>query len=102
MSPNYKIGAEMINDQRIPDGASAVAVIPPEEIERLRNLAVTAATIFCKWMIDTGVPAPGSCRCNLAECKHSESPIYRGLNPEKPFRWKSRLCNPYNCRFFEP
>ena len=90
------------NAQKIPDGASAVPVIPPEEIERLRNLAVTAATILCKWMIDTGVPAPGKCNCNLSECDYTESPIYRGLSPEKPFRWKSRLCNPHNCRFFEP
>jgi len=92
-----------MNDrQKIPDGASAVPVIPPEEIERLRNLAVTATMIPCQWMIDIGVPAPGNCRCNLVECNQAESPIYRGLNPAKPFRWKSRLCNPRNCRLFEP
>ena len=89
------------NNPKIPDGASAVPVMSPEEIERLRNLAVMAATVLCKWMIDTGVPALGKCHCNLVECDYSESPIYRGLTPEKPFRWKSRLCNPHHCRFFE-
>jgi len=92
-----------MNDvSQIPDGASAVPVIPPDEIERLRHLAVTATVIPCQWMIDTGVPAPGNCRCNLVECNHPDSPIYRGLNPDKPFRWKSRLCKPHKCRFFEP
>ena len=91
----------MNENKKIPDGASAVPVISPEEIERLRNLAVTAATILCKWMIDTGVPALGKCRCNLVECDNPESPIWRGLNPDKPFRWKSRLCHPGKCRFFE-
>ena len=90
------------NNKDIPDGASAVPVISPEEIEQLRNFAVTAAAVLCKWMLDTGIPAPGNCRCNLVECGYFESPIYRGLNPDKPFRWKSRLCNPHNCRFFEP
>ncbi len=74
----------------------------PEEIEHLRNIAVTATTIPCKWMIDTGIPAQGNCRCNLVECDYNESPIFRGLKPEKPFRWKSRLYNSRNCKFFLP
>jgi hypothetical protein len=58
--------------------------------------------IPCQWVIDTGIPAQGNCHCNLVECDHPESPIRRGLNPEKPFRWKARLCNLNNCRFFQP
>jgi len=88
----------MNESQKIPDGVSAVPVISPEEIERLRSLAKTRR---CKWSIDTGVAAPGKCRCNLVECDNPESPIWRGLNPDKPFRWKSRLCHPRKCRFFE-
>jgi hypothetical protein len=88
--------------QKIPEGASAIPVATPEEIDELIGLAYTALPEPCKWMIDTGIPARGNCRCNLAECNHSESSIYRGLRPEKPFRRKSRLCNPANCRFFEP
>lgn len=54
----------------------------------------------CRWMIDTGIDAGGACSCRLVECDRPESPLYRGLNPDKPFRWKSRHCNPNNCRFF--
>jgi len=89
-------------DQEIPEGASAVPVATLEEIDELVGIAVTAIPVPCKWMIDTGVPALGKCRCNLVECDNPESSIYRGLRPEKPFRRKSRLCNPLNCRFFEP
>ena len=92
----------MNNIQEIPEGISAIPVATPEEIDELIGFAVTALPEPCKWMIDTGIPARGNCRCNLAECNHPESSIYRGLNPEKPFRRKSRLCNPHNCRFFEP
>lgn len=92
----------MMENKTIPEGVSAVPVMTPEEIEQYRNFAVTASLIPCKWMIDTGLPAHGNCRYNLAECDFPESPIWRGLTPEKPFRWKSRLCNLRNCKFFEP
>jgi hypothetical protein len=90
----------MNKPQTIPDGVSAIPAITPEEIERLRNLAVIKNTL-CKWSIDTGLRAPGRCRCHLVECDHPESPIWRGLSPDKPFRWKSTLCHPKKCRFFE-
>ena len=85
----------------IPDGQSDIPILPPIEIEYLRNRAITAAGIPCQWMIDTKLPAPGRCKCNLVECDHPESSIYRKLD-EKPFRWKATLCNPNNCRFFIP
>ncbi len=88
-------------NKKIPEGQSDVPILTPLEIEHLRGLAVTAAGIPCQWMIDTKLPAPGRCKCNLVECDNPESSIYRN-NGEKPFRWKATLCNPNNCRFFIP
>ena len=38
----------MHDSQNIPDGISAVPVLPPEEIERLRDSVITEATRPCK------------------------------------------------------
>jgi hypothetical protein len=85
--------------QNIPAGETDIPILSQEEINYLRNLAVTAAGVRCRWMIDTKMNA-NHCRCHLAECNHPESPIYRNRTPT-PFRWKEILCNLNNCRFFE-
>ena len=51
---------------------------------------------YCKYMHDTGIKAPGSCNCNYVQCQHPEL-VEQGIEP----KWKARLCNPNNCKFFE-
>jgi hypothetical protein len=85
--------------QNIPVDETDNPVLSPEEIEYMRNMAVTAAGIRCRWAVDTKIKAH-HCRCQLVECNHPASPIYRRNTPI-PFRWKETLCNPNNCRFFE-
>ena len=47
---------------------------------------------YCKWMIDTGEPAPGECNSHYVECSHPDCPITKS---------KTRFCNPQNCKYFE-
>jgi hypothetical protein len=86
----------------IPDGQSDIPALTPLEIEYMRNRAIAAAKVRCKWMIDTKRPAPAPCKCHLVECNNPDSPIYRKTNDDKPFRWKATLCNPNNCKYFTP
>jgi len=60
----------MYDPQNIPDGVSAVPVLSPEEIERLRDSAVTEATRPCKkcgqkrrLTSQTAAPRPSCLEC---------------------------------------
>lgn len=56
---------------------------------------------YCRWMIDTESPAPGSCQCHWVECTNPESPISKPMPNGKKMPWKTRFCHPEMCRFFE-
>lgn len=56
---------------------------------------------WCRWMHDTGVAAMGNCLSNLVECTHPDCPVSQSdADGNKPL-WKTRFCNPENCRYFE-
>ena len=52
---------------------------------------------YCKWMYDTGVAAPGNCLSHYVECTNPDCSI----SQEPKVLWKTRFCNPENCKFFE-
>jgi len=55
---------------------------------------------YCKWMRDTGILAPGNCLSHYVECTNPECPVGKP-NEDGSVYWKTRFCNPENCRFFE-
>jgi hypothetical protein len=56
---------------------------------------------YCRWMIDTGNPAPGACNSHIVECTNPQSPIAQTFNNGQKIKWKTRFCHPNLCRFFE-
>ena len=56
---------------------------------------------YCRWMLDTGDPAPGPCKSRYIECTNPECPLSEPLGDGKKIKWKTRFCHPKQCRFFE-
>ena len=54
---------------------------------------------YCKWMRDTGILAPGNCLSNYVQCMNPDCPVGKP-NDDGSVYWKTRFCNPENCRFF--
>ena len=55
---------------------------------------------YCKWMHDTCVPAPGNCLSHFVECMNPDCPVGKPTE-NGSFYWKTRFCNPENCKYFE-
>ena len=55
---------------------------------------------YCKWMHDTGITAPGNCLSHYVQCMNPDCPISETLSDGSRVSWKTRFCNPENCRFF--
>ena len=56
---------------------------------------------YCKWMYDTGVAAMGNCLSNIVECTNPDCPISQPNADGEKMLWKTRFCNPENCKYFE-